>query len=193
MSNSNISLGEFERRHGINKGTVSKRARELGFNTQQGLSPDAYEVMKADFAVGDESSPEVVKEFSPTEIDIYDGNHRHTLTPPPVPHQINLGTLRDDIPVHAYEQPLAMIEDTLSYIQVRRSAMTQDLETRLHLFQQTEAAAAELQRQVRALELEEMRYQTESRLLGLLQNRATAEMQQHLGKVCGDGSSSSPG
>jgi hypothetical protein len=185
------SLHSFCKNHNLPKTSVRRWLNEAGFDTSEGVSEAAITAALQHFKPTEFQSEASLSH--PTEIEIYDGNHRHTLTPPPVPHQINLGTLRDDIPVHAYEQPLAMIEDTLSYIQVRRSAMTQDLETRLHLFQQTEAAAAELQRQVRALELEEMRYQTESRLLGLLQNRATAEMQQHLGKVCGDGSSSSPG
>lgn len=51
MSNGNISLGEFERRHNVNKGTVSKRARELGYDTTHGLSPEAYRVMQAEFQV----------------------------------------------------------------------------------------------------------------------------------------------
>ncbi len=51
MSNGNISLGEFERRHNVNKGTVSKRARELGYDTAHGLSPDAYRAMQAEFQV----------------------------------------------------------------------------------------------------------------------------------------------
>jgi hypothetical protein len=51
MSNGNISLGEFERRHNVNKGTVSKRARELGYDTAHGLSPEAYQVMQAEFQV----------------------------------------------------------------------------------------------------------------------------------------------
>lgn len=53
----NISLGEFERRHGVNKGTVSKRARELGFETKTGLTPEAYLALKAEFRVR-ESAPE---------------------------------------------------------------------------------------------------------------------------------------
>ena len=53
-----ISLGEFERRHGINKGTVSKRARELGYDTSAGLSQEAYTALKADFKVPDQPDPE---------------------------------------------------------------------------------------------------------------------------------------
>lgn len=61
----NISLGEFERRHGVNKGTVSKRARELGFNTSSGLNPEAYQVLKAAFQV---SAPEPESHVIPTQV-----------------------------------------------------------------------------------------------------------------------------
>lgn len=46
-----VSLGEFERMHGVHKGTVSKRAREMGFDTASGLSPEAYEAMKTEFKI----------------------------------------------------------------------------------------------------------------------------------------------
>ena len=51
MKIENVSLGEFERRHGVNKGTVSKRARELGYATSAGLTPEAYERLKLEFKV----------------------------------------------------------------------------------------------------------------------------------------------
>ncbi len=53
LSEIHVSLGEFERRHNIAKGTVSKRARELGYDTSTGLSPTAYAAMKAEFKVSD--------------------------------------------------------------------------------------------------------------------------------------------
>lgn len=44
-----LSLGEFQKRYGVHKGTVSRRARELGYDTSQGLSPEALEAMKREF------------------------------------------------------------------------------------------------------------------------------------------------
>ena len=58
MTARQISLGEFERMHGVNKGTVSKRARELGFDTTDGLNPEAYEAMKQAFNVGSDQLPD---------------------------------------------------------------------------------------------------------------------------------------
>jgi hypothetical protein len=51
MQIQNVTLGEFERRHGVNKGTVSKKARELGYSTTDGLTPEAYERLKLEFKV----------------------------------------------------------------------------------------------------------------------------------------------
>ncbi len=51
MTVKHISLGEFERRHGVNKGSVSKRARERGYDTASGLAPAAYTAMCREFKV----------------------------------------------------------------------------------------------------------------------------------------------
>ena len=47
----NMTLGEFERTFGINKGTVSKAAREAGYDTSKGLTPEAVDAMKRKFGV----------------------------------------------------------------------------------------------------------------------------------------------
>jgi len=46
-----MKLGEFQRRYGVHKGTVSKRARDMGYDTSAGLSPEAVEAMKREFQV----------------------------------------------------------------------------------------------------------------------------------------------
>ena len=53
-----ISLGEFERRHGVNKGSVSRKAKELGFSTASGLDAEAYAAMLEAFDIDTtEASP----------------------------------------------------------------------------------------------------------------------------------------
>lgn len=47
----NISLGEFERKHGVNKGTVSRKAKVLGIDTTEGLTPEAYAAMLEAFDI----------------------------------------------------------------------------------------------------------------------------------------------
>lgn len=77
MSSTFLSLGEFERQHGINKGTVSRKARELGFDTANGLSSDAYEAVKQALNVMSER-PEPSAVVSQTKVEL--GNHQHALT-----------------------------------------------------------------------------------------------------------------
>lgn len=86
----NISLGEFERRHNIAKGTVSKKARELGFDTSQGLSPEAYEAMKGEFKVCDRTSPRQAKGLATTTFSIPSPG---TLALPQQPEKVALGNI----------------------------------------------------------------------------------------------------
>jgi hypothetical protein len=47
-----ISLGEFERLYGVNRGTVHKAAKDKGFKTCDGLDPVAVDVLQKHFEVG---------------------------------------------------------------------------------------------------------------------------------------------
>lgn len=47
------SLKEFADVHNLNKTTVWRRAKELGINTSQGLSPTDQEILKTDFRIID--------------------------------------------------------------------------------------------------------------------------------------------
>ena len=60
MNAKRVTLGEFERRHGVNKGTVSKKARDLGYETSEGLTLEAYEHLKAALNVKETSHSEAI-------------------------------------------------------------------------------------------------------------------------------------
>ena len=47
-----ISLGQFERDHGINRGTVQKQALAMGFSTSDGLNDEALQALQAYYKVG---------------------------------------------------------------------------------------------------------------------------------------------
>lgn len=47
-----ISLGQFERDHGINRGTVQKQAQAMGFSTSDGLNDEALQALQAYYKVG---------------------------------------------------------------------------------------------------------------------------------------------
>lgn len=126
----------------------------------------------------------------PAEITVIEGNHRHTLEAPMVPASVDLGQFRGGSEIAAYENPLQAIQGALALTRATRQAMGSDLANRLHLYKQTEVAAAQLEAEVEALKAEQIRYQVESDLLGILQSQQTATLQKHLGKVqaLGDGS-----
>lgn len=49
---STMSLGEFERQHGVNRGTVQKRAQDMGYKTSDGLSEEAVDRLLAYYKLG---------------------------------------------------------------------------------------------------------------------------------------------
>ncbi|HIK39767.1 hypothetical protein [Thermoleptolyngbya sp. M55_K2018_002] len=64
----NISLSRFSQLANIPKTSIYRRCTELGIDTSSGLSPDAVELLKADFGlVQDEPEPEPPT-VAPTEI-----------------------------------------------------------------------------------------------------------------------------
>lgn len=119
----------------------------------------------------------------PAPIEVIEGNHRRVLSAPIVPATVDLGQFRGGSEIAAYEDPLQAIQGALALTRATRQAMGQDLSNRLALYQQTEAAAAQLESEVEALKAEQIRYRVESDLLGILQSQQTATLQKHLGKV----------
>jgi hypothetical protein len=47
-----ISLGQFERDYGINRGTVQKQAQAMGYSTSNGLEPEALDKLQSYYNVG---------------------------------------------------------------------------------------------------------------------------------------------
>lgn len=120
---------------------------------------------------------------TPVQPTVIQGNHRSALTSPSVPQSVDLGQFRGDSQVQAYENPLEMIQVGMQLIDSVNGAMQQDLQNRISLYQQTEAATAELKRKAEELQQQQTRYQIESDLLGILQNQKTTELSDLMGKV----------
>lgn len=71
-----ISLGEFERRHAVNKGTVSRKAKALGIDTADGLTQEAYQRLLEAFdidpaATAPTATPVVIAEEAPGALAYY--------------------------------------------------------------------------------------------------------------------------
>lgn len=70
-----MTLGEFERRFGVNKGTVSKAAWAAGFETSKGLSSEAVQAMKRELnvsAIVKAEPQELPATPASTEIQVFD-------------------------------------------------------------------------------------------------------------------------
>jgi hypothetical protein len=169
-----ISLGEFERRHGVHKGTVSKRARELGFDTACGLTAEVYDRMKAEFHVG--PSPVASAPQAPA---IHAGSHRGELALPSQPVAIDLADYRGDNAALSNFDP-EDIDRFLSACDGFLSAVNADYQYQQALTQQKEAAAAKVRSKVEQVKQASLLYQVRSETLSLHNRALDAELREGL-------------
>ena len=69
-----ISLGEFERRHNVNKSTVSRLARDAGFDTSEGLTSEAYAYLRQHYGLAEWSASDVAKANPTASVDVVPTN-----------------------------------------------------------------------------------------------------------------------
>ena len=186
MQQQTISLGQFERAYGINKGTVSRKARELGFDTSAGLTPDAVEALKATFNVMAQLPELDVSEGTMT---IHTGNHRGPLSLPSVPGEINLGSVRGDYaPLTGFEAN--DIDRFLTACDGFLEAVDQDYQQQLAITQRIEAGVQKVRAKVDEVRAAKLRYQLRSETIALHNRQLDTELQTgmgELGKLGGDG------
>ena len=201
MTTANITLGEFERRHGINKGSVSRAAREAGYDTSKGLTPDAYTAMKEHFEVDQQpapAAPAIAPEvLAAGPLQIHQGNHQHTLAVPELGGSRDLGQLRSPHQtVSSYADPLALAQQLITQNAQFVGAMSADLQQRQAQLDATNEALAAVENSNQNLMAQAQRYQIEAAVQGAMLNQQTqalqrkVQQQQALGKPAA--SSSSP-
>ena len=186
MTTANITLGEFERRHGINKGSVSRAAREAGHDTSKGLTPDAYIAMKEHFEVDQqpatptEAPPTIAPDvLPPASIDIYQGNHQNTLAAPDLSGSRDLGQLRSPRQaVNSYADPLALAQMVVSQNAQIVGAMSADLEQRQQQLDRTNEALSLVEQSNQNLITQAQSYQIEAAVQGAMLNQQTQALQQ---------------
>ncbi len=96
---SNLSLSAYCKARNLPKSTVYKALKAEGFDTSDGLSPDA--VAWADSYFLDEPLTEPTTATAPTVIEV--GNHRGALALPNAPTAINLADYRGDVALTSFE------------------------------------------------------------------------------------------
>lgn len=171
MPETNISLGEFERLHGINKGTISKRARELGFTTSKGLSPEAYEAVKADFGV--------IEEVEAPVVSIESGNHCTAITPAEISGSIDLSQFRDSSSL-VIDDPTSVADQFLAVADLLIQGLDKDAADREARLKQTRDARQQVSAKAAELQLEQRLYRERTRQSDTAQTQETQALQQAL-------------
>lgn len=166
-----ISLGEFERRHGIHKGTVSKRAREMGFDTSAGLSSEAYEAMQREF--------DVKVEFTPDRPTVDVGNNRRSLALPQQPSTLDLGAYRGENSALTSFEP-EDIDRFLAACDGFVEAVNADFAYQQAVTQQKEAAVAKVRSKVEQVKQAQLLYQVRSEALSLHNRGLDADLKEGL-------------
>lgn len=177
-----ISLGQFERRHGVNKGTASRKARDLGFDTADGLTDEAYQALLTEFGI-DTTTPEPAPQPEPVEVTVL-GNCTPTMEAPTFNSSVALARLRgSDGAIAAYADPMAAISQALELFDAAESAMAQDLAQRQALLQQTQTAARAMAAKAAQLQAQQAEYRIKSDVMAMLQGQEQANLGELLGKA----------
>ncbi|MEO0487942.1 MAG: hypothetical protein AAFZ49_00110 [Cyanobacteria bacterium J06659_2] len=178
----NISLGEFERRHGVNKGTVSKRARELGFNTSSGLNPEAYQALKTEFRV---SAPAPESHVIPTQVMPRDFIQAGNLAPVEK-REIQLPTgFNPTAMVQLFDGVTGQATDTAALVKIAdmaitsvETAMDQKLDSQRQQLSQSEQDAKQLEGKISEAKTRLQVKALESKMLAERQTSATQSTEE---------------
>ena len=95
------SLHSFCTQHDIPKTTVKRWLNDNGYDTSQGMSPEAVAAAKAHFRIEDPQPEPTEPALNPTVIEV--GNHRGALALPTAPAAINLADYRGDVALTSFE------------------------------------------------------------------------------------------
>lgn len=134
----------------------------------------------------DDNAVEKILEFKPsqpelpvTETEILTGNHRITGQLASMPESIDLGSLRGSSEMTIFNaDALASVDQALDMADQMLDAIEDDTNFQLHQLQRTQQANTQLRRKVDQLNERKQRYQTESRLIGLMQGKEAASLQE---------------
>ncbi|NEZ66263.1 hypothetical protein D0962_26460 [Leptolyngbyaceae cyanobacterium CCMR0082] len=130
----------------------------------------------------DEDAVEKILKFrpAPTEPDVQTGNHRVTGQLAVVPNAADLGVFRGDVELTTFDNPLEAVNQALSFADGLLGAMDKDTAYQMTQIQQTQQANATLRSKLDELERRKAQYQTESKVMSMLQGKEAAELQQNM-------------
>mgnify|MGYP001792200274 CR=1 FL=1 len=136
---------------------------------------------------------------APATVEIYQGNHQHTLANIDMNTSFDLSELRSPlVTVQSYQDPLAMAQQLIEQNQQIVGAMSVDLQQRQAKIDQTNHALTLIEQSNHNLMLQAQQYQIESRVQAAVLNQTTTQLQQKiaiqqsLGKPVGSSVEQSP-
>lgn len=114
---------------------------------------------------------------TPTEIQVFTGNHRNTLAAPQFPTEFNLGSMRSELAtVDAHEDPLALAEQFINGADSLMNAMAEDEKAMAQKIAQTRQARQAVGRKVDQLKRRNDIYALRTELLADRQNVETSAL-----------------
>lgn len=108
-----ISLGEFERLYGVNRGTVHKTAKDKGFKTCDGLDPVAVDVLQKHFSVGAYAPVQRTQQPEETSVElvVVEGSTQGIETP-----QMERYTFKmPEVLANTFDDPLALATQFIEF------------------------------------------------------------------------------
>lgn len=172
------SLHSFCTQHDIPKTTVKRWLNDNGYDTSQGMSPDAVAAAKAHFRIED-------LQTEPTEgitggVSVVVGNHCTAVEPPSYQGlTVDLGQFRDSESL-VIADPLAVAHQFLSAADQIQDALAADIAAREARLQQTRKAQQQIEAKAQQLALEQRLYRLQTAQLDQAQTEETQALSQHL-------------
>lgn len=116
---------------------------------------------------------------TPSEIQVFTGNHRNTLAAPQFPTEFNLGSMRSELAiVDAHDDPLALAEQFINGADSLMNAMAEDEKAMAQKIAQTRQARKAVGRKVDQLKRRNDIYSLRTELLADRQNVETAALNE---------------
>jgi len=169
----NISLSAFCKAHGLSKGSVHKFLKGEGFDTSQGLTPDAVTAASAYFLDAPVTDATAI---TPTVIEV--GNHRGALALPQAPAAINLADYRGDVALTSFEPE--DVDRFLSSCDGFLEAVEADYHQQLTITQRKAQQAAAVKAKVDSVKEASLTYKLRSEQLALHNSVIDAQMQRDM-------------
>jgi hypothetical protein len=173
---SNLSLSAYCKARNLPKSTVYKALKAEGFDTSDGLSPDAVAWADSYFLDAPLTEPTDATAITPTVIEV--GNHRGALALPNAPSAINLADYRGDVALTSFEPE--DVDRFLSGCDGFLEAVEADYAQQVTITQRKAAQAAAVKAKVEQVQQASLVYKLRSESLALHNAAIDAQVQRDM-------------